>query len=113
MHEVALAQSMAEIVEETARRHNAHRVRLVRLELGALSHVAPEALRFCFDAAVRGTLADSARLEIVTTPGRAWCMPCSASVALPALGEPCPMCGSYQLGVVSGEEMRVKDIEVV
>jgi len=58
-------------------------------------------------------LAERARLEIVTTPGAAWCMPCAETVPLAALGAPCPRCGSYQLAVSEGDAMRVKDIEVV
>lgn len=112
MHEMALAESMLEIVEETARRNGAARVTAVRLELGALSHVEPDALRFCFDAVTRGGLADGARLEIVATAGQAWCMPCGASVPLAQRGEPCPRCGSHQLNVTQGEAMRLKDIEI-
>lgn len=112
MHEMALAESMLEIVEETARRNGAARVTAVRLELGALSHVAPDALRFCFDAVTRGGVADGARLEIVATAGQAWCMPCGESVPLAQRGEPCPRCGSYQLNVTQGEAMRLKDIEI-
>jgi hydrogenase nickel incorporation protein HypA/HybF len=112
MHEMALAESMLGIVEDTARRNGGSRVTLVRLEIGALSHVEPEALRFCFDAVTRGSLAERAALEIVTTPGRAWCMPCGDTVDLPRVGEGCPHCGSYQLQVSAGDEMRVSEIEI-
>jgi hydrogenase nickel incorporation protein HypA/HybF len=84
----------------------------VRLELGALSHVECEALAFCFDAVTRGGVAAGARLDIAVTPGAAWCMPCGARVPLGRLGDPCPACGSFQLQVVAGEEMRVTEIEV-
>jgi hydrogenase nickel incorporation protein HypA/HybF len=84
----------------------------VRLELGTLSHVEAEALRFCFDAVTRGGPAAGARLDIVTTPGLAWCMPCGTRVSLAALGNACPHCGSYQLEVVQGEDMRVREIEI-
>jgi hydrogenase nickel incorporation protein HypA/HybF len=112
MHEMALAESMVEIVESTARRSGATRVTEVRLELGALSHVERDALAFCFDAVTRGGLADGARLEIVATPGVAWCMPCGQSVAIDRRGEPCPRCGRYQLQVTAGDEMRLKDIVI-
>jgi hydrogenase nickel incorporation protein HypA/HybF len=112
MHEMALAESMLEIVETTARKNGAQRVLAVRLEIGALASVEPDALRFCFDAVTRGSVAERARLEIVTTPGAAWCIPCAETVPLPALGAPCPRCGSYQLAVSEGDAMRVKDIEV-
>ena len=45
------------------------RVRLIRLRLGALGHAEPEALRFCFDAVTRGTIADGAKLDIDMVPG--------------------------------------------
>ena len=64
MHEMSLAESILQIVEETARSSAADQVRAVRLEIGTLSHVERDALRFCFDAVTRGTLADGARLEI-------------------------------------------------
>jgi hydrogenase nickel incorporation protein HypA/HybF len=109
---MSLAESVMQIVETTARANDASAVRAVWLELGALSHVEQEALRFSFDVVKRGTVADDARLEIRTTPGRAWCMPCEDSVDLERLGDPCPRCGSHQLQVTQGEEMRVKEIEI-
>jgi len=112
MHEMAIAESMLEIVENTARSNGAARVKVVRLEIGALAHVAPDALRFCFDAVTRGGIADGAELGIVTTPGAAWCMPCGETMPLQRLGEACPRCGSYQLTVTQGDEMRVKEIEI-
>ena len=112
MHEMALATSVLQMVETAARQHGARRVSAVRLEIGRLSHVEPEALRFSFDVVTRDSLADGARLEILATDGTAWCMRCSGSVALERLGDPCPCCGSYQLQVTGGDDMRVKDIEI-
>ena len=112
MHEMALAQSMLEIVEQAARENRAPRVTVVRVEVGALSHVEPDALRFCFDVVTRGSLADGARFDIRVIPGAAWCMPCATTVPLARLGEPCPRCGSYQLAVSAGDAMRVSEIEI-
>ena len=112
MHEMSLAEGVLQIVEDTARAQAARQVRAVLLEIGALSHVEVQSLHFCFDAVTRGTVADGARLDVQAVPGRAWCMPCGASVPLDRLGNPCPRCGSFQLQVTAGEEMRVKEIEV-
>jgi hydrogenase nickel incorporation protein HypA/HybF len=109
---MSLAEGILQIVESTAQANEAQTVRAVWLELGALSHVELEALRFSFDAVKRGTVANEARLEVVTTPGRAWCMPCGEAVDLARLGDACPRCGSYQLQVTQGEEMRIKEIEI-
>jgi hydrogenase nickel incorporation protein HypA/HybF len=103
---------MLRIVTDAAARNAAARVHTVWVELGALAHVEPQALRFCFDAVARGTVAEGAALEIATTPGVAWCMPCATQVALARLGDACPSCGSHQLQVIAGEEMRVKEIGI-
>jgi hydrogenase nickel incorporation protein HypA/HybF len=112
MHEVALAEGVLRIVIDAARASAAVRVHTVWVELGALAHVEPDALTFCFDAVTRGSLAEGATLEIARTDGTAWCMPCSAQVPLAKLGDACPRCGSYQLQVLKGDEMRVKEIGI-
>jgi hydrogenase nickel incorporation protein HypA/HybF len=39
-------------------------------------------------------------------------MRCSVQVPLAKLGDACPHCGSYQLQVLHGDEMRVKEIGI-
>lgn len=112
MHEMALCEGIIGIVEDEARKRSFSRVKVVCLEIGALSHVAPEAMRFCFEAVAARTIAHGARLEIIETAGIAWCMACSESVEVRQRYAPCPSCGSYQLQVTGGEEMRVKELEV-
>lgn len=112
MHEMALAESVVQIVESQARAAGAERVISVRLEIGALSHVEPAALAFCFDAVTAGGIAAGARLDIDRSPGRGWCYDCLAEVEIEALGAPCPRCGGYRLRVSGGQELRVKEMEV-
>jgi hydrogenase nickel incorporation protein HypA/HybF len=109
---MALAESVLEIVRDAARSQGASSVRAVRLEIGRLAAVEPEALRFCFDAVVKGSVAEGARLEIDASPGAAWCFRCAASVPLETLAGECPRCGSAQLELTGGTGMRVKEIEV-
>ena len=112
MHEMSLAEGIIELVEETARREQAQRVKLVVLEIGKLSSVEPEALRFCFDVVTKNGLADGAVLEIVDVPGSGWCLPCGTTVAISELYGACPQCGSHQVQATGGTEMRVKEIEI-
>jgi len=112
MHEMSLAESVREIVDETARANDARRVVAVRLEIGKLAQVEIEAMRFAFDVVKRGSLAESARLEIVETDGAAWCLRCSQSVVISGRGDACPQCSHYQLQVTGGDRMRVMDIEI-
>lgn len=112
MHEMSLAESVREIVDEAARANGARRVTRVRLEIGKLAQVEIEAMRFAFDIVKRGSLAQGAQLDIVEPDGTAWCMPCAAPVAIAQRGDACPQCGSYQLQVTGGDRMRVMDIEI-
>ncbi|MBF0248565.1 MAG: hydrogenase maturation nickel metallochaperone HypA [Alphaproteobacteria bacterium] len=112
MHEMSLAEGVLRILEEQAAAQNFVRVKTVWLEIGELSHVDPDAIRFCFDAVVKDTLADGAALDIVRVPGQAWCHDCARGVAVSTLTEPCPHCGGHKLLVTGGEEMRVSELEV-
>lgn len=112
MHEMSLAEGIVGIIEETARTQGFAKVKAVWLEIGQLSSVEPEALRFCYDAVTRETLAEGSRLEIIEVPGAGWCLQCGETVPIPALYEACPKCGSYQVQPTQGTEMRVKEIEV-
>jgi hydrogenase nickel incorporation protein HypA/HybF len=112
MHELSLAQSIVEIVQDQAQRDGFARVRSIRLSIGALAHVDPRALAFGFDVVARGTVADGATLTIDRPGGRAFCMVCRANVAIGAHGDPCPACAGHQWVLVDGDEMRVVDLEV-
>lgn len=111
MHEMALAQEVLQIVQDAAEREGLHQVRTLWLEIGQLASVEPAAMRFCFEAVARNSVADGAQLEIVATAGTAWCAKCSDTVALAALGDACPRCGGYRMRVTGGAEMRVKELE--
>ncbi|MGO9171407.1 MAG: hydrogenase maturation nickel metallochaperone HypA [Rhodomicrobium sp.] len=112
MHEMSLCQSVLQMLEEQAAVHSYTRVKAVWLEIGPLAGVEPEAMMFCFDAVTRGTLAENARFEIVHTQAKAWCMGCSKSVDITNRFDSCPDCGSYQLQITGGDELRIKQMEV-
>ncbi|MDZ4201568.1 MAG: hydrogenase maturation nickel metallochaperone HypA [Gallionella sp.] len=112
MHEMSLAEGVLKIIEDSARTQNFQRVRAVTLEIGALSSVEPEAMRFCFGAVTGGSLAEGARLEIIETPGEGVCAACGKTLAMREQYGLCPACGSAHLQIVAGDRMRVIDLEV-
>ncbi len=112
MHEMSLAEGILQVIEDHAARDRFHKVTQVRLEIGRLSGVEPEALRFCFDAVTRGSIAEGAALEILPVAGQAWCFSCGKAVAITEELPQCPDCGSAKLTVQSGNEMRIKDLLV-
>ena len=112
MHEMSLAEGLIELVEEEARKAQATRVKVVRLALGALGHVEAEAMRFCFDAVSRGTMAEGAELDIVTIPGEGWCLDCGKTVPLQERFGACPECGQYHVQMTAGDDLRLAELEV-
>jgi hydrogenase nickel incorporation protein HypA/HybF len=112
MHELSLCQGIIEVLEAEARRQHFQKVRVVHLEIGALSGVDEEALRFGFEVVSRGTLAENAALAIEKTPGTAWCFDCNRTIGIAEYYDPCPECQGHKLRVEGGEQMRVKEIEV-
>ena len=112
MHEMSLAEGVLQLIEDAARKQEFSKVSTVWLEIGRLAAVEVEAMKFCFDAVARGSIAQGARLEIIATPGSGWCMQCRATVALSEVFGACPQCGTHQVQVTGGTEMRVKELEV-
>ncbi len=113
MHEMSLCERVMQVVEEHAQRQGFSSVKTVWLEIGELAGVEIASMRLCFEVITRGTLADSARLEIVELPGEAWCESCARSVRVQRRFDACPDCGGYPLQVTGGDEMRIKELEVV
>ena len=112
MHEMSLAESMLQLIEDAAHQQGFTRVKTVWLEIGQLACVEKEAMRFCFDAVMRDSIAQHAKLEIIETAGQGWCEQCVSAVPLAALYEACQKCGNYALRVTGGDAMRVKELEV-
>lgn len=112
MHEMSLAEGVLGVIEDAQRAQRFERVRVVRLEIGQLAAVELEALRFAFDVVKRDSVAAGAELEVVSVPGAAWCMKCGDTVAVAGRGDGCPVCGSYQLQVTDGDQLRVKELEL-
>ena len=108
MHELGITRNLVAICAEQARGAKVQRVTLV---VGQLAAVMPEAIAFCFDICAQGTLLEGARLDIERPQGRARCRSCGAEIALTLLGGRCS-CGSADLVVLSGQELKIREMEV-
>lgn len=109
MHELALSEGIVQAVRE---RLGDQTVVRVRLEVGRLMAVVPEALQFCFEVCTRGTPLDGAELQIIEVPASGRCRSCGATVELPDALPLCG-CGSADVAVTGGDALRVKDVEVI
>jgi hydrogenase nickel incorporation protein HypA/HybF len=113
MHEVALCHGMLELIRDQQQQRGFSRVKRVIVEIGVLGHVDPHALAFAFEVGSRDSVAAGAELEIREIGGKAWCMDCGTTVSIARRGDACPGCGGYTLIVAQGDEMRLKELEVV
>ena len=108
MHELAITQSVVDLVlERTAGRH----VVAVRVRVGALSGFVPQAMELCFELAVIGTDAEGARLLVEETPARISCRSCGTEQEIPDRILLC-RCGSADVAVLTGDELSVVSVEL-
>jgi hydrogenase nickel incorporation protein HypA/HybF len=113
MHEISLCEAILRVIEEQAAQQHFTRVKTVWLEVGALAGVEVEALRFGFDVVMKDSIAKDAKLQVIAIAGQAWCMACMKHVAIRQRFDGCPECGGELLQVNRGEELRIKELEVV
>jgi hydrogenase nickel incorporation protein HypA/HybF len=113
VHELSIAQALVEAAEAAARAAGGTRVTCVRVTIGALSGVAPDALRFAYDVATDGTLLAGSTLDITEQPLVVACPTCARDVELPGVQElQCPACGTPTGVIRKGREMDLMSLDV-
>ncbi len=108
MHELSITQSVVDAVCERAAGRS---VRRVRVEVGKLTAVVAESMQFCFELVTEGTVLQGASLDIDQPQGCAHCRTCGTDFALRDLVLLCP-CGSADVEVTAGRELRIVSMEV-
>jgi hydrogenase nickel incorporation protein HypA/HybF len=107
MHELAIAESVVEAVQARTGRRTVH---LVRLQVGRLSGVIPDALTFAFELAAQGTPLEGARLLIDEPAARLHCRTCQADQSQDDLILLCE-CGSADVELTAGRELALLSVE--
>lgn len=112
MHELSIMDSALNLVLDQAQKSGATRVHVIRLRIGTLSGVVPDALRFAFEALVPGTLADGAALDIENVPARFWCSACDREFQSDDFFAECPACHHPSGDLRAGREMELTSMEI-
>ena len=107
MHELSLAQA---VVDAVAERVAGARVTGVRLEIGRLSGVVTDSIRFCFGLVAEGTALEGAALDIDEPPGRGECRTCGTEFAVDDPIVLCPSCGGANVHVLSGRQLLIVSV---
>jgi hydrogenase nickel incorporation protein HypA/HybF len=108
VHELSVTQSVVDAVVEKL---GESRVVRLRLEIGRLSGVVVDSVRFCFDLVAEGTTLEGATLEVDEPAGQARCRDCGAEFAATDLLAVCG-CGGIDLEIRSGQDLIIKEVEV-
>ena len=112
MHELSIMQNALNQALREARLAGAARVHQIRLRIGVLSGVVPDALQFAFETLAPGTAAAGAVLEIEEVPARFWCAACRREFVSANFFADCPDCGSPSAELRAGREMELSSLEV-
>lgn len=119
MHEMSIAQSILNVVQQYAKGNDHARdgdvpkVKSIRLRIGEMAGVVPESLRFCFEVASEGTTAQGAELLIDEVPIRCGCANCNAEFSVEHFLFLCPKCGTSDVEVISGNELDVVELDLL
>ena len=111
MHEMSIAQSLMEIVQEEMHRHQAQVLRSVTVHIGQLSAI-PEALTFCFQVMTTGTEFEGAKLITKVIPLEGRCGKCGQGFEIKDYAFVCPHCGGTDITTEAGQDLSIVEMEV-
>jgi hydrogenase nickel incorporation protein HypA/HybF len=112
MHEFGIMQEVVAMALSAARDAHANRIHRIRLKVGKLSGVIPEAMQFAHEVVVESTLAEGSDLEITETPAECFCSSCKTLFTPEKIVFRCPQCGTISSDLRAGRELEIIDIEI-
>lgn len=113
MHELSLAMSIIDLVEEERVRRGGCHVDAVHVRVGQLAGIVEDALRFSYECACADTELAGSRLVIEEAPAVIQCPHCGGRRRIRSLQSfCCEECGAPATEVVSGRELVVTALEV-
>jgi hydrogenase nickel incorporation protein HypA/HybF len=112
MHEFSIMQATLETAAEKTRAAGATQIHRMKLRVGRLSGVVPEALSFAFDGLKHESIAAEAVLEIELVPAVCWCPDCAKEFETADLKYECPHCHQPSGDLRQGKEMELSSLEI-
>ncbi|MGH9608998.1 MAG: hydrogenase maturation nickel metallochaperone HypA [Bryobacteraceae bacterium] len=113
MHELSIALSIIEGVEEEIARRDGAEVCAVHLKLGPLSGVMKEALLFSYEVACAGTPLEGSKLEIEEIPIILYCPQCRQEQPAASIQRLCcAVCDTPSADVRRGKELELFALEL-
>lgn len=112
MHEISLMQAALSIALDQAKAKGASRIHCLKLQVGRLSGVVPEALAFAFDVVSAGTAAEGAELSLEAIPALCYCPHCKQEFYPADWVYECPECHRISTDIRQGQDLELVSLEV-
>ena len=112
MHELSLAMTILDVAAEEVIKNNAGIVREIQLEVGTLSGVDAEALKFALLFAAKSTVLEGASVIIIPAEGLGRCFRCDHSFNMTEIWTLCPVCHMPAGKIIQGEELKFLSLTV-
>ena len=118
MHSSKVVQSILNIALETAEEYDANKITEINIEIGKLSCLTSNKLKYIFNIISKDTLAENAELNIKETEAKIKCYNCDYEGSIDTIDREflpivlCPKCGSHRVNVLKGYDLNVENITI-
>lgn len=112
MHELSLAMSVREIVEDAAEKNGSKKVNEVNIIVGEFSSVSVDALEFAMEVAKKGSVLENSKINIKSAKTILTCSQCNSETTMEDYIFKCSACGSTSVRIISGDRMYVESIDI-
>jgi hydrogenase nickel incorporation protein HypA/HybF len=114
MHELGIVFHCIKQINQIAEENNVKRVNSVTIEIGEVSAVIPYYFEDCWNWAVKKEIVlKDAKIIIEKIDAVTHCEDCGKNYPTVKHGKICPYCKSERTYLITGNEINIKQIEVV
>lgn len=114
MHELGVVFHIIDSLEKVASENDVEKIQSVTVEVGEVSTVIPHYLTDCWKwAAQKKPLLLDCEMKIDILKAVTWCDNCQQEYETVIHGKICPYCGSEKTWLLRGNELNIKEIEVI
>jgi hydrogenase nickel incorporation protein HypA/HybF len=108
VHEFAIAEA---VMQAAAQRAEGRRLEEVAVRIGFFRQVVPDSLAFAWQMLTPGTPLEGCTLVIEHVPAVVHCDDCGDDLVLSVPVLACPVCGGFEVRLLSGEEFLIATID--
>ncbi len=112
MHEVSIAANIIKIAEEELKKNNGKVINKLHLQVGKLSGVVVESLRFALEVSGDNSVLMKSEIQIDEIPAHVKCRSCQHEFEADDFYVVCPKCQDIQLDFLGGKELLIKSIVI-